>query len=154
MTEKSESNPQIIDGDYSPLEALIVQSLRRFGDFNAQSADGNTILLLLDLANSVIDDVRTHPYWDGTALDYYTHPSETREIPDSIMRAGLLYYYSDQQNSGKTPSKTAAYLRTLNSQLWYRLNGNTAIQMIPTDGGSNIGYAIGTTNETNGLVTE
>lgn len=154
MTETSESNPHLGDGDYSSLEALIVQSLRRYGDFNSRNADGETILLLLDLANSVIDDIRTHPYWDGSVLDYYRSPTEARSIPDAIMKAGLRFYYAEQQDSKKAQSAAAFYLRTLNSQLWYRLNGNTPIQMRVTDGGSNPSYAIGTTDTLNGTVSE
>lgn len=88
--------------------------------------------MMLEFANLVIDEVRNHPYWDSTQLDYYTSVSESLPVPDQIMIAGLLTQYAIQQASEKTQMFTMLYYKTLNQELWNRLNTtNTA------DGGGN-----------------
>lgn len=153
MTEKSDHNPHIKDG-YSPLRTLLMQVLRKYGDYAPGTASGDTILLLMDLANTVIDEVRANPYWDGTRLDYYVAADDVRPVPDNIVKAGVSYYYAAQQNSSKTQLLAQEFLRTMNRELWYRLNGNTRISLIPTDGGSNPAYSRNsTTNRNNGQVS-
>ena len=93
--------------------------------------------MFIEFANMILDEVRMHPYWDGTQLDYYEHMSETRPVPDTIMIAGLLFHYSTQQASDKQETYGAQFIRMINQELWRRLNGNTKIQMKVTDNGTN-----------------
>ena len=131
MTDSRVSTPHIKDGN-AQLESLIFSALRRFGDFAPDTSDGNLMSMMLEFANLVIDEIRNHPYWDATQLDYYTSVSESRPVPDQIMIAGLLTQYAVQQASEKTQMFTMLYYKTLNQELWNRLNTtNTA------DGGGN-----------------
>lgn len=151
---QSDHNPQIRRG-YSPLQDLIVQALRRFGDYAAGGAPGDLVLMMLEFANRVIDEVRAHPY--GSALvdtPYYTDPTQHRPIPDNLMKSGLLYYYAIQQSSAKAQSYGQDFIRDMNRELWLALNGNTAIQMRVVDSGSNPSHSQGlTTDVVNGQVT-
>lgn len=125
-------NPHIIPGTFSPLSSLISQAMRQYGDFPV--VDGETALMLMDFANTVLMDVRMHPYAaDLATIPQYTHVSEVREVPDRIMKAGLLAYYAVQQGSQKAQMYLPLYQRTLNAELWFRLNGNTPISMRPVD---------------------
>lgn len=129
MTDVRDTNPNIVDGP-APLETLYLSQLRRFGDFRPDTSDGDVALLMLEFANDIIDDIRNHPYWDATDLDYYVSTQDARPIPDRIIQAGLLYYYADQQDSEKAPRLAARYYMVMNQELWNRLNTvNT------TDGG-------------------
>ena len=47
--------------------------------------------------------LRSHPYWDNLEIDYYVHPTDSRDVPDQIMIAGL--YTSTQYNSRVIRSK-------------------------------------------------
>ena len=93
----SANNPHL-NSPYSPLETLVLQSLRRYGDMHPGTVDGEVMMMFVEFANLIIEDLRGHPYWDNPEIDYYTHPSEIRDIPDNIMVAGLLYHYSVQQH--------------------------------------------------------
>ena len=132
MAETSDSNPHIRRVN-SPLETLIMDALRRYGDFSPAGANAQTILLMLDFANSIIDEVRAHPYWDGSDIDYYTHVSDAREIPDNILRSGLAYYYAMQQGSQKMQTLGQQFIRDLNRELYYRLHGNGPLEMTVVD---------------------
>ena len=153
MAETSNTNPHIRT-KYSPLRTLAMQALRRFGDFNASTVDGDVVLMFLEFANMVIDDIRQHPYAARTttttttngqtvttttanAIDYYTSPDETREIDDQIIVAGILAHYAVQQGSEKMQIYMPNYYRTLNQQLWNELNGNTRIKLRVVDDGTN-----------------
>lgn len=136
-TFTSNSNPHRRDG-YSPLSTLVMQALRRFGDFHPGTVDGDVMLMFLEFANAVIDDIRLHPYHDTTKpIDYYESTEEWREIPDPIIVNGLLYHYALQQGSDKLQMYMPLYNNTLNSQLWQYLNGNTKLQMRVMDDGTN-----------------
>lgn len=138
VTETSNSNPQIKDGR-SPLQTLCMQALRRYGEFSPGTVDGDVLLMFIDFANMVIDDIRMHPYAptsttenaNGTtttvpiAFNYYESLSDTRDIDDIIIVQGLLYHYAMQQGSEKLQMYMPMYHRTLNQQLWRRLNGYT-----------------------------
>ena len=131
------SNPQIRD-KFSPLDKLIKSAIRRFGDFSPASVSGDVQHMFLEFANLILEDYRQHPYFDGREKVHdYTSVNEAREIPDKIMLAGLIAHYSFQQMSEKTPGYQTLYYQTLNQVTWFELNGNTAIQIRPTDGGSN-----------------
>lgn len=131
-TQRSDSNPQLRRG-VTELGKLCAEALREFGDFSPGSVNGDVGLMLLGFANKVLDEIRAHPYWPGTRLDYYEHPTDRRPVPDNIIKAGLKYFYADQQGSGKAGGLGQDFLRTMNRELWYQLNGNTPIQMRPMD---------------------
>tara|TARA_R110001592_G_scaffold88637_2_gene260992 strand:- start:1119 stop:1736 length:618 start_codon:yes stop_codon:yes gene_type:complete len=138
IEEKSNSNPQIVDGR-SPLQTMCMQALRRYGEFSPGTVDGDVLLMFIDFANMVIDDIRMHPYaptkaatnQSGNAItvpvsfDYYVSLSDTRDIDDIIIVQGLLYHYAMQQGSDKLQMYMPMYHRTLNQQLWRGLNGYT-----------------------------
>lgn len=149
----SNTNPQIRE-NYSPLETLAMQALRRYGDFHPGTVDGDVMLMFMEFANLIIDEIRMHPYHDGTDLDYYQSPTDVREIPDIVIVSGLLYHYAVQQGSDKMQFYMPNFNRTLNQQLWQKRNGNTKIQMRIVDDGTNPRNRNGgTTNEDNGTVS-
>lgn len=128
-----QSNPHIRD-DHSPLDTLSMQALRRYGDFSPGTVDGDTILMFIEFANMVVDDVNTHPYREGKpAIPYYTSVADARAIPDPVVIAGLLAYYANQQLSQKVESYFPLYYRAMNNHLWLQLNGNTSIQLRQVD---------------------
>lgn len=147
--ESSTSNPHVTN-KFSPLETMVLQAVRRFGDFSPGTMSGDAALMFIEFANMVIDEIRQHPYWDGSELDYYQHLSEVREIPDIVVIQGLLYHYATQQGSEKSQQYAAGFIRTINSELWRRLNGNTAIQMRVMDEGANKRHYQGQTSKING----
>ena len=128
--------PHIKD-DYAPLNELIARAIRRFGDFSSSSITGDVQNMFIEFANDVIEEYRSHPYYDGRELAYYKSANESRPVPDVIMLAGLIAHYSFQQMSEKTPGYQTLFYKTMNRNMWHDLNGNTAIQMRPMDGGSN-----------------
>jgi hypothetical protein len=146
VTESSNSNPHIKDGR-SPLQTLCMQALRRYGEFSPGTVDGDVLLMFIDFANMVIDDIRMHPYAptsstinaNGTTttvpvtFNYYESLSDTRDIDDIIIVQGLLYHYAMQQGSEKLQMYMPMYHRTLNQQLWRRLNGYTVRYKENTD---------------------
>jgi len=146
----SNTNPQIRE-NYSPLNTLAMQAIRRFGDFHPGTIDGDVMLMFMEFANIIIDEIRQHPYHDGTEIDYYQSPTDVREIPDPIIVAGILYHYAMQQGSEKLQFYMPAFHRTLNQQLWHKVNGNTKIRAHIVDGGTNPRNETGATNSTNGL---
>ena len=151
-TFTSNSNPHRRD-KYSPV-TLVMQALRRFGDFHPGTVDGDVMLMLLEFANAIIDDIRLHPYHDTTnPIDYYESPEEWRAIPDIILINGMLYHYALQQGSDKLQMYMPLYNQTLNSQLWQQHNGNTKIQMKVVDDGTNERNSSGKTSNINGTVT-
>lgn len=145
--------PHIKDG-YAPLNELIKRAVRRFGDFGSAAIDGDVEMMFIEFANMVIDDYTEHPYFDGRdGVTYYKSSTEVKPVEDQIMLAGLLAHYSFQQMSEKTPGYQTLYYRTMNQIMWQQLNGNTALNMRPTDGGSNKEHS-SITNVTNGLTDE
>lgn len=137
--DRSDTNPQIIRG-YTPLQTLAQQALRRFGDFAPGTSDGQVLLLFIEFANEIIDEVRMHPYFDGRPLPYYESLTDRRGVDDQIMLAGLLLKYAEQQSSEKVQTYGPKYYQTLNRQMWAILNGNTRLEVNPTDGASNKRY--------------
>ena len=170
MAENSNTNPHIRT-KYSPLRTLAMQALRRFGDFNPSTVDGDVVLMFLEFANMVIDDIRQHPYSARTTVtttvkgqkvtptsandvDYYTSPDETREIDDQIIIAGILAHYAVQQGSEKMEIYMPNYYKTMNQQLWNELNGNTQIKLRVVDDGTNPANINGMkTNQYNGTLS-
>lgn len=118
----------------SSLQTLTQSALRRFGDFAPGAAGGDLHLMFLEFANLVIEEIRAHAYWPPEVpLNYYTHPTDARPVPDDVMVAGLLAHYAIQQGSEKTQVYLPLYFRTMNARLWQAKNGNTPIQMRPRD---------------------
>lgn len=137
--------------EYSPLNELIAKAIRRFGDFSAQSVQGDVENMFIEFANQIVDEYTQHPYFDGRqGVEYYSSATEFRPIEDQIMLAGLIAHYSFQQMSEKSPGYQTLYYRTMNQLMWKALNGNTPINIRPTDGGSNKQHSV-VTNVTNGL---
>lgn len=153
MTQ-SDMNPHIRTGN-SPLQTLIMQVLRRYGEFSPGTVDGDTALMFIEFANMTLDEVRNHPYHDGSDLPYYLALSDVRAVPDPIIIAGILYHYAMQQGSDKIQFYMPSYFRTMNQLLWYKANGSTQISMRVVDGGTNWRNSDGlTTSQLNGLVSD
>lgn len=117
---------------YSPLESLIHSALARAGNFSPARVDGTIMNMMIELANRVIEDVRRHPYAKDD-IDYYTHQSETRPIPDMIMIDGLTAHYMLQQASEKAPLFLQIYQANLSDILYQRLYGNIPLIQAITD---------------------
>lgn len=128
----SANNPHLNE-PYSSLETMTIQALRRYGDMHPGTVDGEVMMMFIEFANLVIEDLRGHPYWDNPEIDYYTHPSETRAIPDSVMVSGLLYHYSVQQQSSKIEAYGPMYFKQMNRILYQRKYGSGKIEMSPWD---------------------
>jgi hypothetical protein len=108
---------QIVDG-YSPIDVLTARVLKRYGESSPSTLDADTFLTFMDYANSVLDDVMEHPYWKkGVVIPYYNHQTERRDVPDSLMQAGLLARFSVDQMSQKSPRYEADYFKRLNQVL-------------------------------------
>lgn len=130
---EQQSNPHIRD-NHSPLDTLGMQALRRYGDFSPGSIDGDTLLMFIEFANMVVDEVNTHPYREGKpAIPYYTAISDARAIPDPVVIAGLLAHYAAQQLSEKVQTYFPLYYKTMNTHLWLQLNGNTSLHLRQVD---------------------
>lgn len=140
----SNSNPHIKEV-YSPLQKLAMSALRRYGEFNPESVDGNVMLMFIEFANEIIEDIRVHPYFSDTfEIEYYTHVTDSRSIPDTIITYGLLFKYATQQASDKVKIYGPLYYEFMNKILYKEYARNSKLQMIVYDGGSNKNYLNGT----------
>lgn len=126
----SAQNPQISE-PYSPLQALVYDAIREYGETNPGIIDGEVSLLFLRLANKVIEDVRSHPLYPIPDMDYYIALTDIREVPDIIVYLGLQHYYALQQSSQKIQLKTPEYYSRLSSVLYNRKYGNAQIEITP-----------------------
>ena len=110
------TSPQLVgSAPSSPLEALALRAMRRFGEMAPSTVEGDAMGLFVDYANEIIDDILGHPYFPvGGELAYYTHASERRDIPDHLMTAGLLARHSSQQKSNMAGQHLADYYAKLN----------------------------------------
>ena len=115
-------NPQIRD-NYSPLEELIMQALRRHGEFTPSTVDGDVSLMMLEFANEVLEEINSHPYWTGLQLDPYISIQDAREVPDNIIVLGMLFHYAIQQHSSKAQAASEKYFRTMNQTLYRTKHG-------------------------------
>ena len=115
-------NPQIRDLN-SPLEELIMQALRRHGEFAPSSVDGDVSLMLMEFANEVVEEVNSHPYWTGLVIEPYVSIQEARAIPDNIIMLGMLFHYAVQQHSSKSQMAGEKYFRTMNQKLYIMKHG-------------------------------
>lgn len=134
-------------GNFTPLENLVRSALVRAGNFSVSRVDGEVMMMMIELANRVVEDVRQHPYWTGGDIDYYADITESRAIPDMIMIDGLTAHYFIQQGSEKAMVFLQLYQAGLNNILHERANGNKAYTRSITDGGSNKAYAPVTTEK-------
>lgn len=128
----SANNPHL-NAPYSTLETLTFQALRRYGDMHPGTVDGEVMMMFVEFGNLIIEDLRGHPYWENPEMDYYTHPSETRAIPDNIIVAGLLYHYSVQQQSNKIEAYGPMYFKMMNRILYQKKYGSGKIEVSPWD---------------------
>ena len=62
---------------FSPLEDLVRSALVRAGNFSPSRIDGEVMMMFIELANRVVEEVRRHPYWTGGDIDYYNDPQKT-----------------------------------------------------------------------------
>lgn len=129
---KSSQFPNLAD-PYSPLDSLITEAILRFGNMAPETVDGNVRLMLLRYANSIIEDIRAHPYGSLPDLDYYTSLSETRPIPDEIMISGLAFHYAKWNKSKETKIFFTEYQKTIGQILYQRKFGMGKIQMNTVD---------------------
>jgi hypothetical protein len=128
----SAMNPQIAE-PHSPLDTLIIDALREYGEMNPNTLVADSQLLFIRLANKVVEDYRSHYYSDMPDMDYYVSMQETRQIPDVIMLLGLQHYYALQQASEKAKLKAPEYYQRLNQTLYNRKFGNGPIEIQPYD---------------------
>jgi hypothetical protein len=124
----SVSNPHISES-FSPLETLIMSALRRYGTVSAATISADVALMMLEFANNVVEDIRSHPYWDGTPIEYYISLTDRRNIPDEIVVAGMLSYFCLQQQSSKAQIFGPTYYRRTNQILYNRLYGNKRLEI-------------------------
>lgn len=118
MTTTPSTSTQITD-EYAPLDVLALRALRRYGESSPSTVDAETMLMFMDYANSVLDDVMEHPYWKkGVEIPYYNHITERRNIPDNIMLLGLLAKYAADQTSAKAQRYEMEYFKRLNQILF------------------------------------
>lgn len=131
-------NPHIRDQN-SPLETLMLQALRRHGEFSPGTIAGDVASMFLEFANTILEEVRNHVYAEGTDLvdvPDYVSITDARPVPDEIIKAGLLFHYMMQQRDQAAGLQQQVFTRTMNQRLWFRLNGNTKIRMRIVDGGT------------------
>ena len=134
MSESSRVAPHVQpSGGSSPLSDLCVRALRRFGNFAPYSGDEDVLMMFLEMANEIVEDVRAHPYWQSGQIDYYTDIEEVRPIPDQIVINGILFKFSEQQMSEKARLYGPKYFSTMSQILWERLNGNAPINVHVVD---------------------
>jgi hypothetical protein len=151
-----DQNPHIRD-EFSPLDALMRAALRRYGEFSTETIDGDVALMVIEMANEIIDDIRQHPYAsaEDIALPYYTSLQDARPVNDTIIRSGLLARVADQQQSETTGTRYAQYYRHMNSLMWRKLNGNTAIHLRQVGDGTHPKNSLGRATSTiNGLTPD
>tara|TARA_B100000780_G_scaffold128324_1_gene89990 strand:+ start:11551 stop:11994 length:444 start_codon:yes stop_codon:yes gene_type:complete len=141
MAEKSVQKPFAAAKEkFTPLESLVRSALVRAGNFSPSRVDGEVMMMMIELANRVVEDIRQHPYWVGGDIDYYQDTQERRPIPDLIMIDGLTAHYFIQQGSDKAMVFLQLYQANMTNILHDRSYGNKAyVRKIP-DGGSNPAY--------------
>lgn len=124
-------------GENAPLSELIRQGLSLMGDSSSKRSTGDLEHLLLLFANMVIDEVRAHPYWDGTVVPYYVNVADKRDIPDMIVVTGLAAKYATQQVSQKAGALLngpSGYYKILNRKLLERKIGlNATLELRPLE---------------------
>ena len=134
MAEASVQKPFVAGKEkFSPLEDLVRSALVRAGNFSPSRIDGEVMMMMIELANRVIEDVRKHPYHDGSDIDYYNDPTEFRAIPDMIMIDGLTAHYLIQQGSEKAVMFLQLYQALMTDILLTRQDGNVRYSAKPIE---------------------
>jgi hypothetical protein len=118
---------------FSPLEDLVRSALVRAGNFSPSRIDGEVMMMMIELANRVVEDIRKHPYWNGGDLDYYNDPTEFRAIPDMIMIDGLTAHYLIQQGSEKAVMFLQLYQALMTDILLTRQDSNKTYSIKPIE---------------------
>jgi hypothetical protein len=126
--------------NYSPLEDLVRSALTRAGNYSPSRIDGEVMMMFIELANRVVEEVRRHPYWTHGDIDYYNDPTEWRPINDLVMIDGLTAHYFIQQGSEKAMVFLQLYQANLTDTLLERDIGNKKLEINIKDGGSNKRY--------------
>lgn len=124
----------------TPLEDLVRSALTRAGNFSPSRIDGEVMMMMIELANRIVEEIRRNPYWAGGDIDYYNDPTECRPIPDMIMIDGLTAHYLIQQGSDKAMVFLQMYQANLTDTLHNRTHGNKGYAVNIKDGGSNKRY--------------
>lgn len=139
MAKKPKSTAPHIVNPNASLEQLAARAMRRYGEWAVTTGDGEAMLVFLDYANAIIDELHKHPYWEkGLELPYYTHISDARAIPDNIVVSGLLARLAADQGSRKAPQFYAEYFDRMNTILATKKFGVGAefqFQAVDVDGG-------------------
>ncbi len=128
--------PHVFQGSpNAPLENLVALALRRYGDFSSRRVTGDVVLMMIEMANEVVEMINSHPYNDSvTAIEYYTSQTDVRAIEDAIMVRGLLALYAEQQASEKYPNSRMEFAKHLNSILYNRkYKGTVRHEFVPTE---------------------
>lgn len=111
------TSPHIKNGS-SPLEQLVMRAMRRYGETSPSTMEPESLLTFLDHANWIIDQIHVHPYNPtGNEIAYYTHLTESREIPDHMIVAGLLYKHAYDNGSSKTGGYLAEFQNIMGATL-------------------------------------
>ena len=141
MAENSVQKPFAAGREkFSPLEDLVRSALTRAGNFSPSRIDGEVMMMMIELANRVVEDCRKNPYWAGGDIDYYNDPTQWRAIPDMVMIDGLTAHYLIQQGSDKAMVFLKMYQANLSDTLHHRVFDNKSYEFNITDGGSNKRY--------------
>ena len=141
VEQKSVAKPYAAGkNNYSPLEDLVRSALTRAGNYSPSRIDGEVMMMMIELANRVVEEVRRHPYWTGGDIDYYNDPTEWRPINDLVMIDGLTAHYFIQQGSEKAMVFLQLYQANLTDTLLERDIGNKKLEINIKDGGSNKRY--------------
>jgi hypothetical protein len=137
MAKKSTS-PQIVN-PYAPLEQLSLRAIKRYGEMAASTVEGEVQLMFLDYANSILDDLMSHPYWaKGSEIAYYVHQTDVRPVPDNVMVIGLLAKFAADQESKKAGQYMGEYYQKLNQILtrWkFGVSPDFSMQVVDYEGG-------------------
>ena len=134
---QSNATPQI-PGIQSPLDVLVNNVYRLYGEHSPDTVDGEAKLMFIGMANKIIDKIRIHPYYTGNpVLDYYLTLQDVRPVKDVIMERGLLFEYALLQGSEKLESFQPDFYDTLNRQMQLQKYGNSRFAIRITDGGTN-----------------
>lgn len=119
-------SPHLTDGSNSSLSYLSGRAIAQSGEMSQSTTEGDVSLLMLDWANEIVDDIRSHPYYDNVpVLGYYTSLEDKRPIADTLMISGLLAKYMVWLGSKKAPEKEARYFARLNQQMYYAATGGS-----------------------------
>ncbi|GAA4652545.1 hypothetical protein GCM10023116_48290 [Kistimonas scapharcae] len=128
MASDTSLNPHIRD-NHSDLQALTRSAIRRYGDFAPNTIEGEAALMFVELANMIVDEINQHPYWLDDPIEYYTHMTDARPIPDMIITNGLLFQYSLQQGSPKSNLYGPMFYQTMNKRLYQKNFGTGKIAL-------------------------